>query len=295
MSASPDFMFGLVADIQYACKETGGTEGRVQRYEEVPQKLAQAVKVWRKTMPKLEFVLSLGDIIDGRDLQVETDEDFLQIWKILEPMASTTAFYHVLGNHCLRIPRDRLIPALRMPASYYSKQLPQKWRLIVLDTTEMSGHSGFSQESDIGQEAAAFKAQHPLSPAEPQMADWNGGIGARQLAWLREQLASACQSQERIIVACHHQIGKGAARDTHLAWNWELLQQVLLESPWVRLVLSGHDHMGGYAQHGHVHFVTVEAMLEAPPNTDAYAIIEVTQDCINIQGAGSVTSRKLSL
>ncbi|KAL3149222.1 hypothetical protein ABBQ32_002045 [Trebouxia sp. C0010 RCD-2024] len=213
-------------------------------------------------MPKLEFVLSLGDIIDGRDLQVETDEDFLQIWKILEPMASTTAFYHVLGNHCLRIPRDRLIPALRMPASYYSKQLPQKWRLIVLDTTEMSGHSGFSQESDIGQEAAAFKAQHPLSPAEPQMADWNGGIGARQLAWLREQLASACQSQERIIVACHHQIGKGAARDTHLAWNWELLQQVLLESPWVRLVLSGHDHMGGYAQHGHVHFVTVEAMLE---------------------------------
>lgn len=59
--------------------------------------------------------------------------------------ASTTAFYHVLGNHCLRIPRDRLIPALRMPASYYSKQLPQKWRLIVLDTTEMSGHSGFSQ------------------------------------------------------------------------------------------------------------------------------------------------------
>ena len=30
----------------------------------------------------------------------------------------------------------------------------------------------------------------------------------------------------------------------------------------MRLVLSGHDHMGGYAQHRHVHFVTVEAMLE---------------------------------
>ena len=41
-----------------------------------------------------------------------------------------------------------------------------------------------------------------------------------------------------------------------------LLQQVLLESPWVRLVLSGHDHIGGYSQQGHVHFVTVEAMLE---------------------------------
>lgn len=31
----------------------------------------------------------------------------------------------------------------------------------------------------------------------------------------------------------------------------------------------------------------------APPNTDAYAIVEVTQDCIGIQGKGSVTSRQL--
>ena len=54
----------------------------------------------------------------------------------------------------------------------------------------------------------------------------------------------------------------GAARKTHMAWNWVELQQLLLASPCVRLVLSGLDHMGGYAQHGHVHFVTVEAMLE---------------------------------
>lgn len=47
-----------------------------------------------------------------------------------------------------------------------------------------------------------------------------------------------------------------------MAWNWVELQQVLVDSPCMRLVLSGHDHMGGYAQHGRVHFVTVEAMLE---------------------------------
>lgn len=33
--------------------------------------------------------------------------------------------------------------------------------------------------------------------------------------------------------------------------------------------------------------------LAAPPSTDAYAIVEVTQDCIHIQGKGSVTSRQL--
>ena len=61
----------------------------------------------------------------------------------------------------------------------------------------------------LAQEAAAFKAEHPMSPAEPQMADWNGGVGSHQLAWLKEQLANAQESQERVIVACHHQIGKG--------------------------------------------------------------------------------------
>ena len=59
-----------------------------------------------------------------------------------------------------------------------------------------------------------------------------------------------------------HSCAAGAARDTHLAWNWLELQQILLESPCMRLVLSGHDHIGGYAQHGHIHFVTLEAMLE---------------------------------
>ena len=93
MSDPQGFLFGLVADIQYACKvlaasvnavnmfmfgngccATQGishTEGRSQRYEEVPQKLAQAVHNWHRDEPKLQFVLSLGDIIDGRETQVQ--------------------------------------------------------------------------------------------------------------------------------------------------------------------------------------------------------------------------------
>lgn len=58
------------AHIVLILQETGGAEGRVQRYEEVPQKLAQAVQCWHRDSPKLNFVLSLGDIIDGRDSPV---------------------------------------------------------------------------------------------------------------------------------------------------------------------------------------------------------------------------------
>lgn len=53
-------------------QEMKHTEGRTQRYEEVPQKLAQAVQLWHRDDPKLVFVLSLGDIIDGRETQVHS-------------------------------------------------------------------------------------------------------------------------------------------------------------------------------------------------------------------------------
>ena len=80
-------------------------------------------------------------------------------------------------------------------------------------------------------------------------------VSCNYIQWLASKVQVALQT------LCHS-CAAGAARDTHLAWNWLELQQILLESPCMRLVLSGHDHIGGYAQHGHIHFVTLEAMLE---------------------------------
>ncbi len=69
--------------------------------------------------------------------------------------------------------------------------------------------------------------------------------------------------------------------------------QVLLASPALRLALAGHDHVGGYACIDGRHFVTVEALLEAPVDGNAYAMIHVHGDRIRIEGSGSVTSREL--
>ena len=65
------------------------------------------------------------------------------------------------------------------------------------------------QESALAQEAAAYKAQHPLTEQEPHMTDWNGGIGFQQFAWLDQQLQEAAAAQEQVIIACHHQLGHG--------------------------------------------------------------------------------------
>ena len=70
MPTEVGFAFGLVADIQYACKPESHTEGRCQRYGEVPAKLSDAVNNWQYHEPPLNFILSLGDLVDGRPIQV---------------------------------------------------------------------------------------------------------------------------------------------------------------------------------------------------------------------------------
>lgn len=66
-----------------------------------------------------------------------------------------------------------------------------------------------SQESALGQETVAYTQQHPLAEQEPQMTGWNGGISKQQFAWLADQLKQATADHERVIIACHHQLGQG--------------------------------------------------------------------------------------
>eukprot|EP00983_Pelagomonas_calceolata_P057740 1145201-Pelagomonas_calceolata.AAC.3 len=129
--------------------------------------------------------------------------------------------------------------------------------------------------------------------------------------WLKEELQAAEQAGERIIVSSHHPLGLGSARRTHMdrhhrtrkcvphemyAWNFEEVQATLCGSKACVLALAGHDHLGGYARIGHMHFVTQPAMLEAPEGGNAFGVIKVFSDRIEIDGLGSqVPSRTLHL
>jgi len=127
------------------------------------------------------------------------------------------------------------------------------------------------------------------------MVDWNGGVGQKQMSWLKCELAEASAAGEKVITAGHHPIGEGSSRKTHAAWNWRELQEVLTSSQYsVVLHLSGHDHMGGYSCIKGVHFLTVEAMLEAPFGSNAYAVATILSDKIQIKGVGSARSHILA-
>ena len=79
----------------------------------------------------------------------------------------------------------------------------------------------------------------------------------------------------------------------------------------VALVLTGHYHPGGYAawappprDDGNggegggsnvIHFVGLEGLVEAPPGLNAYAVVDVHADRLEVTGFGCAASRTLAL
>jgi manganese-dependent ADP-ribose/CDP-alcohol diphosphatase len=59
------------------------------------------------------------------------------------------------------------------------------------------------------------------------------------------------------------------------------------------MVFSGHYHPGGYAERSGIHFIVFEGILEAPPDSNAYAVVEVWRNKAVIRGYGVGTSREL--
>ncbi|GAX74983.1 hypothetical protein CEUSTIGMA_g2429.t1 [Chlamydomonas eustigma] len=294
--AAPMYSFGIIGDPQYADKDNGNVEGRVQRHREVPGKLKQAVdSMLNHAAEPLSMVLLLGDFIDGRFDEAGSQEDLSLLAGILEGLNPIPTF-HVIGNHDLAFTtREHWFKTVKAPLkSYYSRSFAPGWRLVVLDTTDMSPHSGYPPGSPEAQEAAEYLKNHPQTDQDPQMTDWNGGVGQKQMSWLKSELAAAAAAGEKVITAGHHPIGEGSSRRTHTAWNWRELQDVLTSKQYtVKLHLSGHDHMGGYSFVNGVHFVTMEAMLEAPPGSNAYAVACILPDSIEIKGVGSAKSHFL--
>ncbi|KAJ8601671.1 hypothetical protein CTAYLR_007472 [Chrysophaeum taylorii] len=283
---APKVRLGLVADVQHADKENGGCDGRSQFYRSAPEKLARAIDAFLEN--KVSGVLNLGDSIDGNVDEISTAQDLERVATQFDRLgAQGLPAHHVLGNHCLSLRRDEFQNRVGMPASYYSVQLAEDWKLVVCDTNDLAVH-GWDEGTPERRRAESYLEAHPATERDPHMTGWNGGIGDDQLAWLEAQLAEA----QSVVLATHHPIH--GARSTHLAWNYRSIRALVAKYRGVvKLALAGHDHVGGYGVFDGVHFVTLEAILETP--TDAYAFLDIYDDRIDIRGVGTATSRTIPL
>jgi 3',5'-cyclic AMP phosphodiesterase CpdA len=278
----PLFSFGVVADIQYADKDTSGA----RRYRESVPKLARAVAEWNKE--DLAFVVELGDLTDDRGAQTEQDAA-----KVLETLKALRApLRHVLGNHGLpSLGREKLLQVLSLAKPYYDFA-QSGWRVVVLDGMGLS-LAGWPAESEQLKAAQAY-LQANQKGNRPELVQWNGAIDDEQKKWLEETLTKAAKDGERVVVFCHHPALPEATGRGALLWNHEEIVKVLEACPAVVAYLAGHEHRGGYAFRNGIHYVTLQGLVESPADGTAFGVVSVYADKLVIRGFGALTSRTLT-
>ena len=290
--------FGLCTDVQAAARPSAfNSDGNFLRYDESTGMLSEAIDYWRAYPHELSFVLHCGDVVDGRDDEEATRSDLDAVLAQFDRLDVDVC--HALGNHCVKfLSRPAVMEALKFPSgpeglAYYVRRLGAGWRLVVLDTTDLSTHGGWPEGSSEAAAGAAYMLSHS---GEARMKRYNGGVGQKQMVWLAAELASARQAECRVLVVSHHCLAPGACRETHRAWNGDEVVDVLAASGVVSLCLAGHDHHGGFAVVRGIPFVTVEAILEAPVGSNAYGVCSLHDARAEICGAGTaITTRTIAL
>ncbi len=224
--AEEPFVFGVLADIQYADKDTRGA----RHYRIALQKLEECVADLSDRKPA--FVIQLGDIVDGHGSDArKSTEDLDLVLSTYNKLPMPT--YHVVGNHCLAVDKETLRRKLGLKKFYYEFTVPsaKRWRFVVLDG------------NDVGY----------------------GVIGAEQLQWFHSTLDKAAKEGEKVVCFCHFALLQDAAKHHRMA-KPEPILKAMDETDCVAAWFAGHDHAGGYAVRKGVHHVTVKGMVEAPAN-----------------------------
>ena len=277
------FRFAVLADVQHADKDAAGS----RHYRESLVNLERCVEDLNGR--GLAFAVHCGDVIDGRETPEGTREDLEHVLALLGKLDCEVR--HVVGNHCLSLPREELLAALGLERAYYSFARGG-WRFVVVDSMAL-GIVGVPPEDPMHARATAWLATHPVAE-HPNAQTWNGGLGEEQREWLRAELAAAERNGERVAVFAHHPVLAAATTEVHLAWDHAEVLEILLGSPAFVAWFNGHDHAGGYAEHEGRHFVTMQGMIENAPEETAYAVVEAFPDRLEVHGTGRAPSRTLS-
>lgn len=270
---------GIIADPQYADREPDLALDR--HFRQVPARLKQAIDRFN-TLP-LDAIVVLGDLID---------RDFESFEPVLEILGQSRHPRILLpGNHDFSVSADRLADihsTLDMPAPYYEHRI-NGLRLLIIEGNEISLFSN-SPGSPRHAEAEGRLARLKTAGA-PNAQDWNAGISATQEDWIRERLTDAAAAGEPVILLGHYPIHPPS---DHNLWDSEQLAELVASAPAAIAYLCGHQHKGNYAALDATHFVNFCGMVDTI-DSNAFAVLELYDDRIEIAGFGREPSRRLAL
>jgi manganese-dependent ADP-ribose/CDP-alcohol diphosphatase len=307
-TTKPLFSFGVITDVQYADINDGKSFHGISRYYRNSIKLLEeAINSWNNDhqLP-LAFTIHLGDIVDGWAEKPRAKEGLETVIDVFNKFKGPV--YHLIGNHCLyNLKRDVLHPMLNIDrppdqAAYYDFSPHPKYRLVVVDTYDIStlgfpdGHPNHEEATNILKNKNPNKDKNSpegLIDHDRRFVSFNGGLSTPQLQWLKSVLEDAQKKDQHVILFSHVPLHPYAGDPLTTAWNFEEITELLTQYPVVKMVLSGHDHDGGYwfDEQLKLHHLVFPGIIETPPHTNAFGTIHVHEDGIDLQGVGRVETR----
>lgn len=264
---------GMIADCQYADAPTGG----VRHYQLSPEKLRQCIEEFNTL--ELSHIFHLGDFIDKGGL-----ESVSTVLPILQQAKADHTL--VLGNHDFEFPdelKTRVPDILGLPRRYFSLKMDD-WRFVVVDGNDVSLYAWPEGSAEHQESQRIYETQYPGRPT------YNGALGARQMAWIEQELQRAEKAGEKVILLCHFPL---LPVDNHVLWNAEEVVELISRFSCVKAWMNGHNHAGGYVEQNGIHFLTFKGMVDTEEN--AYATIQLKENEIVINGRGREPDRTLTL
>lgn len=249
------FRLGVLADVQYArlptrrsvstVKMSSGRLVHVKRrraWLESLNKLRDACREFDRI--EVDLAVNLGDIIEGYGVDdvdaVHATTDLRAVMRVFSMLR--TPLCHVIGNHCRAVPKNTLLAALHlMRHTYYAREPAPGWRLIFLDTSQLSPSAVDAPYEDTDTMRQIIAAERrPLH-------DYHGALATDQLKWLQGQLDAAVKEHQKVIILSHYPLADGAARPSHVVANTIAIRRIIeRDSTPVVLCLAGHDHLGKF-------------------------------------------------
>jgi beta-galactosidase len=120
---------------------------------------------------------------------------------------------------------------------------------------------------------------------------YNGGVGKKQMRWLKRNLNAAERRGENVLVFSHHLL---CGPELELALNGPEVAELLSKYPGtVRAAIAGHYHEGVSAEYKGISFITLEGMITGAEN--AFAVVALYPDRIEFEGYGRAGSHTIPL
>jgi hypothetical protein len=312
---------GLVAGIRHCHTEDAPDHlGRPLHFSDSRKKTMRMVKTW--IAEGVRVGVNLGNVIDQRCGLQRKHEIALQnikgvlcddyktgTWRFrLHDRHSENKFradvMHLLGEHDLQhFSLDSLVESLNMPVDrpehdclYHSSACPGGWRLVFIDTNDVSTRSSLLSKRDKAREWLD-RARRPGCPA---LVSRCGAVGETQLGWLRDQLSAAKQAGDRVVLFSHSPLNETIARQGGepelICWNFKQVMDVIFSvSNVVVCCISGQQLNGGHGVddmtrkgRGRVHHLSIRNAVAEPTDADCFGILELFENRIVLQGYGGV-------